>query len=67
MLELVRYQKKEMPKAVGAEYGVLSGYDIINSEKKRHGELGKYVDSINHSISDHNRKVIYLSRHIWGL
>ena len=67
MLELVRYQKKEMPKAAGAEYDVLSGHDIISSEKNRHGELGKYVESINHSISDHNRKVIYLSRHIWGL
>lgn len=25
MLELVRYQKKEQPKAVGTEYDVLSG------------------------------------------
>lgn len=68
MLELVRYQKKKLPKVVGAEYDdVLSGHEILLSERNRHGELGKYVESITHSMSDHNRKVIYLSKHIWGL
>lgn len=68
MLELVRYQKKKLPKAVGAEYDdVLSGHDILLSERNRHGELGKYVESITHSMSDHNRKIIYMSKHIWGL
>ncbi len=67
MLELVRYQKRTLSKAVGAEYDVLSSTEIIRSEKNRHGELGKYVDSINHSVSLQNRKIVYFNSHIWGL
>ena len=67
MLELVRYQKKTMPKAVGAEYDVLSSTEIIHSEKNRHGEMGKYVESISHSLSTYNKKVVYFNAHIWGL
>jgi hypothetical protein len=67
MLELVRYQEKELPKAVGAEYDVLSCRQILSSERNRHGELGKYVESISHSISSQNKKVIYFNSHIWGL
>lgn len=33
MLELVRYQAKELPKAAGDEYDVLSSSQIITSEK----------------------------------
>ncbi len=67
MLELVRYQKKEIPKAVGAEYEVLSSTQLLQSEKSRHGELGKYTESINHSMSLQNKKIVYFNSHIWGL
>lgn len=67
MLELVRYQAKELPKAAGAEYEVLSSSQILTSEKNRHGELGKYVESISHSMSIQNKKVVYFNSHIWGL
>lgn len=67
MLELVRFQKKELPKAAGAEYDVLSSVELIKSERNRHGELGKYVDSITHSLSLQNRKKVYFNSHIWGL
>ena len=67
MLELVRYQKRDVPKAVGAEYDVLSSTEIIQSEKNRHGALGKYVDSISHSVSLQNKKIVYFNSHIWGL
>ncbi|MDD4434442.1 MAG: ISLre2 family transposase [Parabacteroides sp.] len=67
MLELVRYQKRNLPKAVGAEYDVVSSAEIIQSEKNRHGELGKYVDTISHSVSQQNRKIVYFNSHIWGL
>ncbi len=67
MLELVRYQKKELSKAVGAEYDVLSGEVIQRSERNRHGELGKYTDRISHSISLQNKKIVYFNSHIWGL
>ena len=67
MLDLVRYQTKEYSKAAGAEYDVLSSSQIITSEKSRHGELGKYVESISHSLSLQNKKIVYFNSHIWGL
>lgn len=67
MLELVRHQKRELPKAAGAEYDVLSSKQILTSERSRHGELGKYVEAISHSMSLQNKKVIYFNSHIWGL
>ena len=67
MLELVRYQKRKLPKVSGTEYDVLSSTEIIQSEKNRHGELGKYVDTIRHSVSLQNRKIVYFNSHIWGL
>ena len=51
MLELVRYQKRDLQKAAGAEYDVLSSTQMIQSEKNRHGELGKYTEYISHSMS----------------
>ena len=67
MLELVRYQKKEIPKAVGTEYEVLSSAQLLQSEKNRHGVLGKYTETISHSVSLQNRKIIYFNSHIWGV
>lgn len=67
MLELVRYQKREIPKAAGAEYEVLSSVQILQSEKNRQGELGKYVETINHHMSIQNKKKVYFNVHIWGL
>ena len=67
MLELVRYQKKKLPKAAGAEYDVLSSTRIIASEKSRHGELGKYTEAISHSLPLQNKKIINFNGHIWGL
>ena len=67
MLELVRYQKRDQAKAAGAEYDVLSSSEIMQSEKNRHGELGKYVDSISHRVSLQNKKIVYFNSHIWGL
>lgn len=67
MLELVRYQKRDLPKAAGAEYDVLSSVEIQRSEKNRHGELGKYIETINHHIALQNKKTVYFNAHIWGL
>lgn len=67
MPELVRYQEKKLPQAAGAEYDILSSKQIIASEKSRHGELGKYTESISHSLSLQNKKIVYFNAHIWGL
>ena len=67
MLELVRYQKKELPMAAGEEHEVISAAKIHLSEKQRHGELGKYAESITHSLSLQSKKRLNFNAHIWGL
>lgn len=68
MLELVREQKKELPKAIGAEENdIISSAEMIQSEKNRHNKLGKYFESINHSISADAKKYVWFNAHIWGL
>lgn len=67
MLELVSYQKRKLFKAVGTAYDVLSSTEIIRSEKNRHGELGKCVESISHSMSLQDKKIVYFNSHIWGM
>lgn len=67
MLELVRYQKKEVPKAAGAELELISAEKVLRSEKNRHGELGKYVEAISHHVSLDTKKRAYFNAQIWGL
>ncbi len=67
MLELVSYQKKEFQETARLEKDILSSSQILQSEKKRHGELGKYMESISHSLSLQSKKIIYFATHIWGL
>ena len=66
MLKLVRYQKKDKPEGE-EEKEILSSAQIIHSEKNRHGEVGKYLESITHSVSDQVKKTAYFNAHIWGL
>ncbi|MDO4651118.1 MAG: ISLre2 family transposase, partial [Eubacteriales bacterium] len=67
MLELIRHQKEELPKAVGEDYNILSAQEILRSEKKGYGEMGKYAEVLSHSISLQNKKKVYFNTHIWGL
>ena len=67
MMELIRYQKRELPKVVGAEYNIISAEQMLRNEKNRHGELGKYIDAISHSVSLDTKKKVYFNAHIWGL
>lgn len=67
MLELVRYQKQELPKVAGAEKDILRCHEVVWSEISRHGELGKYMDAITHSMSFDVRKKAWFNGHIWGL
>lgn len=59
MLELVRYQKKEKPEEE-EEKELLSSAQMIHSEKNRHGDVGKYLESISHSVSEQVKKMAYL-------
>lgn len=67
MLELVRYQKKAGAEEKKKEEKILSSTQILQSEKNRHGELGKYLESIRHSLSLQNKKKVYFQAQIRGL
>ena len=67
MLELVRYQGNVLRKAAGAEETYLTTRQILDSEKSRHRQVGKYIESISHSLSLEAKKKSYFNAHIWGL
>lgn len=67
MLELVRMQERELPKASGAENEVLSCESMLLWERQNHQKLGKYVESISHSVSVDTKKYAWFNSHIWGL
>ena len=68
MIELVREQRKELPKAVGAEENdIISSAEMLRAEKNRHKEIGKYFESINRRISEGAKKYVWFYTHIWGL
>jgi hypothetical protein len=67
MLELVRRQKEEIPVAAGAEDEILSCSDLLRWETQNHQKLGKYVDSISHSVSLEVQKYAWFNAHIWNL
>ena len=67
MLELVRQQERELPAAAGAEKEVLSCEGMLRWERQHHNKLGKYIESISHSVSTEVKKYAWFHAHIWGL
>lgn len=68
MLELVRYQKEELPLAAGAEETVFSADQMFKMEAKRKRELGMMADTPVYSIPyTQIKKKAALKNHIWGL
>jgi hypothetical protein len=74
MLDLVRYQKKELPLAAGGEEIVLSASDMFLSERSVKSsdiwyreQLGKYSDAMRASVSLQTKKQAMFNAHIWGL
>jgi hypothetical protein len=68
MLELVRYQKKELPLAAGAEEVVYSAGQILLAESQNRAKLGELADMPVYSIPYPKiKKIAALKNHIWGL
>lgn len=67
MLELVRQQEQELPIAAGAESEVLSCESMLQWERRHHNKLGKYIESMSHSVSTEVKKYAWFNAHIWGL
>lgn len=68
MLELVRFQKKEIKQAAGAEEVIYSATDMIKMENANRRKLGALADLPVYSIPyPQIRKIAALKNHIWGL
>lgn len=68
MLELVRYQKKELPLAAGAEEVIYSATQMLSSERRNRNRLGELADIPVYSIPyPQIKKIAVLKNHIWGL
>ncbi len=68
MLELVRYQKREMPKAAGMEEVICSAEDVLRSERKNRKAQGALADLPVYTIPyTQIRKIAAIKNHIWGL
>ena len=62
MIDLVRWQadREEVKLAAGAEDVILSCQQVLNSETHKNGELGKYYDAMQATMSIQDRKKAYL-------
>ena len=68
MLELVRYQRKELKKAAGAEEVIYTASEMIRMENANRRKLGVYADIHLYSIPyPQIKKIAALKDHIWGL
>ena len=68
MLELVRYQKEELPMAEGAEEVIYSASEMIAAENRNRKRLGTLADVPIYSIPyPQIKKIAALKNHIWGL
>ena len=68
ILELVRYQKKELPLAAGTEEVIYSSTQMLSAERRNKNRLGKLADMPVYSIPyPQIKKIAALKNHIWGL
>ena len=68
MLELVRYQRKELPMAAGCEEVICSSHEMFAAERKNRNSLGALADVPVYSIPyTQIRKIAALKNHIWDL
>lgn len=68
MLELVRYQKQELPRAAGMEEVICSAEEVLKSERKNRKAQGIYADMPTYTIPYAQiRKIAALKDHIRGL
>ena len=68
MLELVRYQKQELPLVAGAEEIIYSATQMLSAENRNRAKLGGLADMPVYSIPyPQIKKIAALKNHIWGL
>ena len=66
MLELVRFQKKELKQVSGAEEVIYSATEMFRMEKKNKKKLGALADFPVYSIPyTQVKKIAAIKNHIW--
>ena len=67
-LELVRYQKKELPLAAGCEEIIYNSNQMFQMERANRMKLGQFANQPVYSIPyPQIKKIAALRNHIWGL
>ena len=68
MLELVRFQKKDLKLVAGAEEVIYTATDMLRMENANRQRLGALADMPIYSIPyPQIKKIAALKNHIWGL
>ena len=68
MLELVRYQKQELPLVAGAGEVIYSATQMLSAESRNRAKLGSLADIPVYSIPyPQIKNIAALKNHIWGL
>lgn len=68
MLQLVRKQAEELPRAAGAEDEVIySASEMLSAERRNRETNGRYIEKIQASISTGARKYIHIEKLIWDM
>ena len=68
MLDLIRYQEKELPVAAGSEEVIYSSKQMLIMERKNKEKLGEFADMPIYSIPyPQIKKKVAIKNHIWGL
>lgn len=68
MLELVRFQKKELRQVAGAEETIYSATEMLRMENANRRKLGVMADLPVYEIPyPQIKKIAALKNHIWGL
>ncbi len=60
-------KKRDLQKAAGAEYDVLSSAQMIQSEKTDMENLGNIQSTLVIACRYKNKKIVNFNAHIWGL
>ena len=68
MLDLIRYQEKELHAAAGSEEVIYSSKQMLIMERKNKEKLGEFADMPIYSIPyPQIKKKVAIKNHIWGL
>lgn len=66
MLELVRYQKRELPLAAGGEYqDYISVSKVVRKPANANRKVNRYYDRLQAHLSVDTKKQLYFKEHIW--